>query len=383
MAPTDTGVACPPAPRAAMPQTLLAIAAIAAAGLLTLSQGRSVHATTESVMRDQFELTVAGTLLHTMEFADARSFDEATTPEKLRARYGLPEEMTRADRDTITYDDLQDIAVLDFAEASSFGGVVCNVEEPWQSIDCDDLDDIDAGAWQEVVFETSDAAPLSVEVRATVDYVEADAPDVPVSHRTFHKRIEVQARTTDLKSASGEDRPIEVALRRVISFDPAVAAEYLRRSIRVIDGEACVNEEWETQLGLLQAALTAAQEAQVSASASLTLAQDGLATAQATATATAAAKDAAYDDLVDQYYASTVVWEGVRYWRSASHRDLFYAVRDDYYAARDAADAAAAAVGPAEQLVTTAEAAASVASQRVAEAEASLLGHTAAGPTCP
>lgn len=365
-----------------MPQTLLALAAISIAGYLSLSQNEALHSTTDSVVRDQFELTVAGTLLHTMEFADARAFDEATTPAALRARYGLPEEMARADRDTITYDDLQDIVAADFSEASAFGGVVCNVEEPWQSVGCDDLDDIDAGSWQEVVFETIDATPLPVEVRAQVDYVEADAPDVPVAHRTFHKRVEVHARTTALQGRGGADRPVEVTLRRVISFDPVVAAEYLRRSILAVDGEACEDEAWTETQGLLQAALAAAQEAHISASASLAVAQTGLADAQAVAQTTATARDAAYDAAVDQYYASTVVYGGVRYWRSASHRDAFYEVRDAYYDAVDVAAEAAAAVEPAQALVTAAEAAAAAAAAHAAEAEAALLGHNATPPVC-
>lgn len=251
-----------------MPQTLLAIAAIVAAGFLTLSQSRAVHSTTEAVMRDQFELAAAGALLHTLEFADARAFDEATTPEALRTRYHLLSSMSEAERDTISLDDLGDITPADFSDLAAFGGVVCNVQEPWQSTACDDLDDLHGGEWQEVDFKTMDGHPLPIEVRGRVVYVEASAPDVAVNYKTFHKRVEVQARSTVFKTADGQNRPLEVTLRRVISFDPAVAAEYLRRSAEVV-GSCPAYETWSTIRGELQKELRRAGIAQAEAGAAL------------------------------------------------------------------------------------------------------------------
>ena len=427
----------PPLPP--MPQTLLAIAAIAAAGLLTLSQGQAVHSTTESVMRDQFELTVAGTLLHTLEFADARAFDQATTPAALRARYGLPDSMTAEELSNVTFDDFANLPVSAFETTAHFGGEACNVEDPWKTPACDDADDLDGGEWQEVRFETPDGHPLPVEVRASVVYVEANAPDVPVPGPTYHKRVEVFARTTAFKSRS---EPVEIALRRVISYDPVVAAEYLRRSIRVVDGPACEGEAaWLSEKGRLegalgqarasqattsapvgrlgdalaaseraltdaqgvlddavgarneaqrrvlaaQAARTEAEAAGAAAAASRTAAGRALATAQSAAAAAQtraataqggavtarqaaerarAARDAAYDAAVGSYYSGTVVYNGVRYWRSAAARDAFNALADRYYQDRDAAAAA-------ETAAVDAEAAAGVATadaQRAADA---------------
>ena len=287
-----------------MPQTLLAIAAITAAGFLTLSQSQSVHGTTESVMRDQFELAVAGTLLHTIEFADARAFDEATTPGALRARYGLPDSMTAEERDAITFDDFADLPATLFSDPTAFGGETCNVKEPWETPDCDDLDDLHGGAWQEVNFETPDGHPLPVEVRASVVYVDAAAPDVPVATPTFHKRIEVEARSTTFK---GGGRPLEVRLRRVISFDPAVAAEYVRRSIHVREGGAACEGEgaWLSELDRLRAGLAQARALQATTAAprdglrtALDASEGGLAAARNALAAAKAARDAAQHDVL-------------------------------------------------------------------------------------
>ena len=476
------GVACPSPAAPVMPQTLLAIAAIAAAGLLTLSQGRSVHSTTESVMRDQFELTVAGTLLHTLEFADARAFDEATTPEKLRARYGLPDSMTAEELNAITFDDFADLPASAFSATTAFGGVECNVEDPWKTRTCDDVDDLHGGDWQEVRFQTPDGHPLPVEVRASVVYVDPDFPDVPVVGPTYHKRVEVFARTTAFRN---QNQPVEIALQRVISYDPAVAAEYLRRSIRVIDGPTCAGRaEWLSEKGRLESALAqarasqattsapvkglenalgaseralvdaqgtlddavadrdgaqrrvlAAQSARESAQASLdaaaasrdaarqslteaeealdaarrrvVTAQGAAVTAREAAESAKATRDASYTAAVDAYYSGTVVYNGVRYWRSGTARSTFETLADRYYADRDAAaaaetaaiaaeaaagaaaadaqraeaaaDAQRAATEAAEAAATTAEAAASAAvAQAQADYDAAIADRTAA-----
>ena len=330
-----------------MPQTLLAIAAITAAGFLTLSQSRSVHGTTESVMRDQFELAVAGTLLHTLEFADARAFDEATTPGALRARFGLPDSMTAEERDAISFDDFAGLPASVFSDVGEFGGEECNVQEPWESPDCDDVDDIDGGAWQRVEFETPDGHPLPVEVRASVVYVDAEAPDVPIPGPTFHKRIEVSARTTAFEGLDGGvSRPLEVKLRRVISFDPAVAAEYVRRSIHLKDGPSCVGAgPWRSDLGRLEEALAQARAMQATTAsplaglrAALATSEAGLASARGALTAAVAARDAAQRDVLAAQSALT--------------------------AAQDALTAADAPLDAAQSALTAAEAASTAARSR-------------------
>ncbi|MGB3542848.1 MAG: hypothetical protein WBA11_08000, partial [Rubrivirga sp.] len=224
-----------------MPQTLLALMAIFTAGLFTMSQVETQHSTVESIVRDQFELAVAGTLLHTMEFVDSRAFDAATTPARLRARYGLGSVLTVAERDTISFDDLIDIHSAEFSPIAAFGGA-CDILNPTPSAStpaCDDIDDVHSDDWQSVDLTTTDGHSLPVEVRVNVSYVEAAdgaGIDTPVNFQTNHKRVEIFARTNALRGRSGGVKPIEVSLRRVISFDTKVAAAYLRRSIE--PGEA-------------------------------------------------------------------------------------------------------------------------------------------------
>ena len=276
-----------------MPQTLLAISAIVITGFLTLSQGEISRRTSESVVTDQFELAVAGTLLHTMEFVDSRAFDEATTPEKLRQRLGLPTVMTSAERDTISFDDLQMIKVTDFGTVGSFGTGNCDVKNPPPS--CDDVDDIADGKWHALDLETPEGDPLPVEVKVEVAYVEAAAGkaiDEPVADRTFHKRVEVLARSNAIRLPEGGSRPIQVALRRVISFDPEVAAEYLRRSILVTDdGPASCEAQvgpWNSRMAELRDALQSAQEADRAAALTVSNAESARAEAQQRAEAATA-----------------------------------------------------------------------------------------------
>ncbi|MEM0961021.1 MAG: hypothetical protein AAGK21_00610, partial [Bacteroidota bacterium] len=271
-----------------MPQTLLALAALVTAGLFTLSQVQTEHSTVQAVVQDQFELAVGGTLLHAIEFADSRAFDEFTTPERLRTRYGLPAQMTRADRDTISFDDLIDIQPTDFSPPGNFGGNTCSIQNPsTTATTCDDLDDAHTSTWQSVDLATADGSSIPVEVLIEVDYVEAATGagmDTPVNYRTFHKRVTAYARTSALRNQDGSERPVEVSLRRVLSFDPKVAAEYLRRSIRV-EGEGdplCDAEvaQWNATAAVLRDALDVARTAQAAAAQVLSAAADALAAAQ-------------------------------------------------------------------------------------------------------
>ena len=253
-----------------MPQTLLAISAIVIASFLTLSQSEISRRTTASVVTDQFELAVAGTLLHTMEFVDSRAFDEATTPDRLRERLKLPRVMSQAARDTITFDDLRSIRASEFTPASAFGAGNCDIKRPPAT--CDDVDDIADGRWHALDLETPEGDPLPVEVKVDVAYVRAgsgDQMDVPVGEQTFHKRVEVIARSNAVRMPGGGSRPVQVALRRVISFDSEVAVEYLRRSIRTPEEDCRENGgaggKWELQLAELQRALAEAQAAEQAA----------------------------------------------------------------------------------------------------------------------
>ena len=350
-----------------MPQTMLAISAIVITGFLTLSQSEVSRRTTDSVVQDQFELAVAGTLLHTMEFVDSRAFDESTTPARLRARYGLPSRMTEAERDTITFDDFKGIKPEDFALVGAFGGGDCNVERPGESPGCDDIDDISDGAWRPVELTTPEGFPLPVEVKVDVTYVKAgagdkiDEPITDPSARTFHKRIQVTARSTDAVSAAGSVKPAEVTLSRVISFDPQVAAEYVRRSITV-DGagpETCEARtgEWNARLAELRRQRDRADGDQRGAAVAAADARDA-ATAARTRAAQADDRAAAADRAVQD--ADAVRTEADRASRDAGQRrDQAVSTAQQANEARSQADErarqAAAAVQPARDRAASAK----------------------------
>ncbi len=363
----DIPVDSPPAHATPMPQTLLALLAVFSAGILTLSQVENQHHTVESVVRDQFELEVSGTLLHTMEFVDARSFDAATTPARLRQRYVLPETMPEAERDTISFDDLIDIQPSDFSPIASFGGAPCNVQTP-STTACNDVDDISGNDWQTVDLKTPDGASLPVEVRVNVTYVESAESDVPVSYQTFHKRVEVFARTNVLRRRDGGTRPIEVALARVLSFDPKIAAEYLRRSIRVQGegGSECEADvdQWQATMDALQAALSQAQATRDGVSNELASAQDALSQAQS---AQASADDAAA--------SAQSALQSARTTRDAAASDLSTAqsglstAQNGRTAAADAKASAQQRVGQAETGIDAAQAAVVAADEALEDAQ--------------
>ena len=103
-----------------MPQTLLSLAALVAAAFFTLGQKQASTHTMQSIVRDEFEVAVAGALLQTTEFADSRAFDEATTPERMRSRLGLPRILSQVDLDTLTIQDVI-VPVASFVAPNALG----------------------------------------------------------------------------------------------------------------------------------------------------------------------------------------------------------------------------------------------------------------------
>ncbi|GAB5534729.1 MAG: hypothetical protein Rubg2KO_09780 [Rubricoccaceae bacterium] len=245
-----------------MPQTLLAVLALIIAGALTLGQNKMMNDSVQNVMEDELEVIVSGTLLHTLEFADSRAFDDATTPTSLRAALGLNGVISEAALDTLSADDLRFIDAADFNPKSNFGrtpgGVAaqCDIADPSQSLLCDDISDLETeveegdDGWREVVFHTVGGDPLTVEVKVEVNYVEVAAPDVDVNYPTFHKRVDVYARSPLLQIQNPNHQGIH--MNRVISYDPEVALEYLKRSL---------NADLDVVLNEAAMALSAAEEA--------------------------------------------------------------------------------------------------------------------------
>lgn len=283
-----------------MPQTLLATLALAIAGVFMLGQSETSTHNVQAVVASEFELAATGTLLQALEFADSRAFDEATTPEALRLRLRLPAVMTDAQRDLISGHDLLDLRADELAPRAQFGRtpagqrVACNVAAPSSTPQCNDLSDLHDSGWQLIRFTASPGVTIPIEVRFEVSYVEAGNMDATVSHRTFHKRVDAWARSPDLaRRMPGH----EIRLHRVISYDPEVAAEYLRRSYRTQGGSAAAcaatRAELEATAAAAATAATAAQAAVATAQQQYDAAQAAATTAQQQLTAAQAAVTAA------------------------------------------------------------------------------------------
>ncbi|MEO0557141.1 MAG: hypothetical protein AAF170_03040 [Bacteroidota bacterium] len=297
-----------------MPQTLLAVLALVIAGALTLGQNKMMNDSAQNVMEDELEVIVSGTLLHTLEFADSRAFDDATTPRQLRADLGLNGVISEEALDTLSADNLRFVDPADFNPKSNFGrtpggaAARCDIANPSQSLLCDDISDLETqveegdDGWREVIFHTIGGDPLPVEVKVEVNYVEVAAPDVPVDYPTFHKRVDVYARSPLLQKRDPNHTGIH--MNRVISYDPNVALEYLKRSLNadlndLLNEAAMALTAAEEALRVATEASNAAQAQSDRANADLDAANSLLAGAQAELDAQQAAVDAAETELSD------------------------------------------------------------------------------------
>jgi hypothetical protein len=383
-----------------MPQTLLALLALTIAAFFTLGQKKASNETLNHVVKDEFELVVSGALLHAMEFADSRAFDEATTPQSLRSRLGLPLNMAGAD--TLGGDDLAMIRRSMFrapddlginASASTPAGAVpgCNAFSPEATPLCNDLSDLHSEEWQLVSFSTPNGSPLPVQIRYEIAYVEPSAPDVAVDYRTFHKRVDVYARSPLLLR---RDPNHMVHLRRVISYDPVVAAEYLRRhltaehdtdaeeiarleALAAAAREAAAAARAEADAAAANAAslasaatrasraVTDAEAAAVSANQALSNAQAALASAQTLL----AQRQAAEATALQNRNAAEAAYNACRR-NCNSLRNARNNARNAYDNAQDAREDAEDAVEDAQEAVEDAQPAATAAQQAVTQAQA-------------
>ena len=184
-----------------MAQTLLAMLALVLASLVSFNQQRNAASNYEVMVQNEVEMAASGTILHIMELIASRSFDERSTPEGIYARNYLPE-----------YDD-------DFLDAGQFGQVDqgaagCDLLEPFQTPDCDDVDDPSGLENQLVTAELSTGRELPFSVSVDVLYVH-DSGDISGTP-TRHKLVTVRADSDFLPHG-------EISIQRVISYDPVKA----------------------------------------------------------------------------------------------------------------------------------------------------------------
>lgn len=188
-----------------MPQSLLALLALALAALLGFSQQRAIVQSYEVRIRDEYAVAATGVLMHVLEMAAARSFDRQSTPDRIRALGRLP-------------------GVGDFTPPSAFGSPAgsCNLLEPWRTAQCRALEDLHGIERQPVTIPLASGRTMTFEISITVEYVDDADLSVPVPYPTANKRVTARAFAADVPRL-GEI----VRLERVVAFDPVKAeAEY-------------------------------------------------------------------------------------------------------------------------------------------------------------
>lgn len=187
-----------------MPQTLFALLGMILASLLAFSQQRNAVSNYSSMVGNEAELAASGAMMHVLELIGSRSFDERTTPDGIRAAGSLPS------------------SANEFSHRDHFGGQPedgCDLQEPFQTPSCDDVDDLHG--YQDIVYVPfSSGLTLEFDVSISVSYaVEADmtaeSPD-----RTRHKYVVVTAESDLLSNG-------RIQVERIISYDPNKAeADY-------------------------------------------------------------------------------------------------------------------------------------------------------------
>lgn len=190
-----------------MPQTLLALFALALSSLLVLNQQRITTQSRERMIADEVELAASGLSSDIMEMVGARSYDEKSTPAAILARQRVPE------------------GGNDFTTNTNFGSNDrgtggCNLLRPIQTPDCDDVDDLGGLTWQPVDVELANGRSLPFEVKADVIYVTDPGSETPSSVRTRHKRVTLTLRSRFLRSGQANGY---ITTTRVISYDPIKA----------------------------------------------------------------------------------------------------------------------------------------------------------------
>lgn len=196
-----------------MPQTLLALLALAISSILVLSQQRLTLGSRQQMLSDEIELAASGLSSDVMEMIGARSFDEKSTPEAVFARQFIPREGG-------------DFTSPGNLGSNDRGGSGCNLLRPGLTPECDDVDDVAASVWTPVSVELAHGRSLPFEVKIDVYYVDDPASITRASGRTRHKRVTLTVRSPHLRNRTADGA---ITTTRVISYDPIKAEQDFER----------------------------------------------------------------------------------------------------------------------------------------------------------
>ena len=186
-----------------MPQTLLALLALVLASLLVFNQQRLATQAQTRMVTDEMELAASGLVSDVMEFAEARSFDEATTVVAIRASGVVP-------TNTSTF-----TAAGQFGAADR-GATGCNLLRPGLTLACDDVDDLSGLTWVPIEIDLADNRRVPFTVRIAVTYVLDATTQTASSVPTRHKRVSIDVRSPFVRRGTSN----VMHITRVISYDP-------------------------------------------------------------------------------------------------------------------------------------------------------------------
>ena len=188
-----------------MPQTLLALLALAILTQMTFSQQQVTTRSYQNQLRDEFSVAASGMLMEVMELLAARPFDAQSAPTVMINR-GIPATNEFGSLGPGGAENDCDLFDIDLGE-------------------CNDLDDFWLGSaenddnWWPAEVELSNGHTLPFEVHVSVSYVNGETPDIAVPGPTSSKRVVLLVRTPLLPL----DGPF-IHLERVIAFDANKAA---------------------------------------------------------------------------------------------------------------------------------------------------------------
>lgn len=191
-----------------MPQTLLSLLALALSSTLVFNQQRLTTAAQTRMVTDEIELAASALSADVLEFAEARSFDEATTPSAIQASGAVPGSAA----------SFSDKALFGSPDRGSAG---CDLITPGVTAECDDVDDLDGLADVPVQILLANGRSLPFQVSLAVDYVTGPESTTPSATPTLHKRIRIRVRSPFVRG--GRSDVLEAP--RVISYDPIKAAK--------------------------------------------------------------------------------------------------------------------------------------------------------------
>lgn len=175
--------------------------------LLAFNQQRGTMSNYSHMVGNEIEMAASGAAMTVLELIGSRSFDERTTPEGIHATETLPV-------------DASSLSPFGQFGTHDRGNAGCNLMEPFQTPDCDDIDDVDGIQDQTISVTLSSGETIDFIISIEVDYVALDNMDVGTGTRSWNKRVAVRAVNQFLPYG-------EIVMERVFAYDPLKAeADY-------------------------------------------------------------------------------------------------------------------------------------------------------------